>query len=71
MEFKELESLLTSGKYNILNEHLQNFCNRLKQIYEEGINALMDCISDSVLKLMFDPQETNFCVISKTSVLGC
>ncbi|XP_077292217.1 anaphase promoting complex subunit 5 ida [Arctopsyche grandis] len=69
LEFKDLVAIFTSGKFNILDNHFENFCNRLKQIYDEGINALMDCISDAVEKLMID-QETNQCIISKSSVLG-
>ncbi|CAH0404756.1 unnamed protein product [Chilo suppressalis] len=70
MEFKELEALLTDGRYNLLSVHLQNFCVRLQNIYVNGISALMDCVTSTVDKLMIEPNETNPCVITRYSVLG-
>ncbi|CAH0749049.1 unnamed protein product [Diatraea saccharalis] len=70
MEFKELETLLTDGRYNLLSVHLQNFCVRLQNIYVNGISALMDCVTSTVDKLMIEPNETNPCVITRYSVLG-
>ncbi|CAK1549834.1 unnamed protein product [Leptosia nina] len=70
MDFKELEALLTDGRYNLLSVHLQNFCVRLQNIYINGINALMDCVTSSVDKLMIEQSEVNPCVIHRCSVLG-
>ncbi|KOB76178.1 Anaphase-promoting complex subunit 5 [Operophtera brumata] len=70
MEFKELETLLTDGRYNLLSVHLQNFCVRLQNIYVNGISALMDCVTSTVDKLMIEQSETNPCVIARYSVLG-
>ncbi|OWR44924.1 anaphase-promoting complex subunit 5 [Danaus plexippus] len=70
MEFKELEALLTDGRYNLLSVHLQNFCVRLQNIYVNGINALMDCVTSAVDKLMIEQSETNPCIITRCSVLG-
>ncbi|XP_041978762.1 anaphase-promoting complex subunit 5 [Aricia agestis] len=70
MEFKELESLLTDGCYNLLDVHLENFCVRLKNIYFNGINALMDCVTSTIDKLMIQQVETIPCIITKSSVLG-
>lgn len=70
MEFKELESLLTDGRYNLLSVHLQNFCVRLQNIYVNGISALMDCVTSTIDKLMIEQNETNPCVITRYSVLG-
>lgn len=70
MEFKELEALLTDGRYNLLSVHLQNFCVRLQNIYVNGISALMDCVTSTVDKLMIEQSETNPCVIARYSVLG-
>lgn len=70
MEFKELEVLLTDGRYNLLSVHLQNFCVRLQNIYVNGISALMDCVVSTVDKLMIEQTETNTYVIARYSVLG-
>lgn len=70
MEFKELETLLTDGRYNLLSVHLQNFCVRLQNIYVNGISALMDCVTSTIDKLMIEQNETNPCVITRYSVLG-
>lgn len=70
MEFKELESLLTDGRYNLLSVHLQNFCVRLQNIYINGTSALMDCVTSTVEKLMTEQNETNPCVVTRYSVLG-
>ena len=70
MEFKELETFLTDGRYNLLSVHLQNFCVRLQNIYVNGINALVDCVTSTVDKLMVEHSETNPCVITRCSVLG-
>ncbi|XP_004929282.3 anaphase-promoting complex subunit 5 isoform X2 [Bombyx mori] len=70
MEFKELESLLTDGRYNLLSVHLQNFCVRLQNIYVNGISALVDCVTSTVDKLMIEQNETNPCIITRYSVLG-
>ncbi|XP_059048895.1 anaphase-promoting complex subunit 5 [Achroia grisella] len=70
MEFKELEALLTDGRYNLLSVHLQNFCVRLQSIYANGINALMDCVTSTIDKLMIEQSETNLCIITRCSVLG-
>ncbi|CAH0726651.1 unnamed protein product, partial [Brenthis ino] len=70
MEFKELEALLTDGRYNLLSVHLQNFCVRLQNIYVNGINALMDCVTSTIDKLMVEHNETNPCIITRCSVLG-
>ncbi|XP_063376218.1 anaphase-promoting complex subunit 5 isoform X1 [Cydia fagiglandana] len=70
MEFKELEALLTDGRYNLLSVHLQNFCVRLQNIYVNGISALMDCVTSAVDKLMIEQTEINTCVVSRCSVLG-
>ncbi|KAJ2953567.1 hypothetical protein O0L34_g1169 [Tuta absoluta] len=70
MEFKDLEALLTDGRYNLLSVHLQNFCVRLQNIYVNGINALMDCVTSTIDKLMIEPSETNPCVVTRCSVLG-
>ncbi|XP_026487717.2 anaphase-promoting complex subunit 5 [Vanessa tameamea] len=70
MEFKELEALLTDGRYNLLSVHLQNFCVRLQNIYVNGVNALMDCVTSTIDKLMIEQSETVPCVITRCSVLG-
>ncbi|KAL4704067.1 hypothetical protein ACJJTC_001989 [Scirpophaga incertulas] len=70
MEFKELETLLTDGRYNLLSVHLQNFCVRLQNVYVNGISALMDCVTSTVDKLMIEQNETHPCVIARFSVLG-
>ncbi|XP_045511447.1 anaphase-promoting complex subunit 5 [Colias croceus] len=74
MEFKELEALLTNGKYNLLSVHLQNFCVRLQNIYVNGVNALMDCVTSTIDKLMVSPlvdqPELPTCTITRCSVLG-
>ncbi|XP_073941660.1 anaphase promoting complex subunit 5 ida [Choristoneura fumiferana] len=70
MEFKELEALLTNGRYNLLSVHLQNFCVRLQNIYINGISALMDCVTSTIDKLMIEQNEINSCVITRCSVLG-
>ncbi|XP_026757188.1 anaphase-promoting complex subunit 5 isoform X2 [Galleria mellonella] len=70
MEFKELEALLTDGRYNLLSVHLQNFCVRLQNIYANGISALMDCVTSTIDKLMIEQSETNPCIITRYSVLG-
>ncbi|CAG5021635.1 unnamed protein product [Parnassius apollo] len=70
MEFKDLETLLTNGRYNLLSVHLENFCVRLKNIHVNGISALMDCVTSTVDKLMIEQNETNPCVITRCSVLG-
>ncbi|XP_072936844.1 anaphase-promoting complex subunit 5 [Epargyreus clarus] len=70
MEFKDLEALLTDGRYNLLSVHLQNFCVRLQNIYVNGINALMDCVISSVEKLMLEHSETSPSVITRSSILG-
>ncbi|XP_045782080.1 anaphase-promoting complex subunit 5 isoform X2 [Maniola jurtina] len=70
MEFKELEALLTDGRYNLLSVHLQNFCVRLQNIYVNGVNALTDCVNSTIDKLMIEQSETNPCVITRCSVLG-
>ncbi|KAJ0181778.1 hypothetical protein K1T71_002500 [Dendrolimus kikuchii] len=70
MEFKELETLLTDGRYNLLSVHLQNFCVRLQNIYVNGISALIDCVTSTVDKLMFEQSETHPCIITRYSVLG-
>lgn len=54
MEFKELEALLTDGRYNLLSVHLQNFCVRLQNIYVNGVSALMDCVTSTIDKLMIE-----------------
>lgn len=66
MEFKELEGLLTDGRYNLLSVHLQNFCVRLQNIYVNGVSALMDCVSSTIDKLMIE----NPCIMARNSVLG-
>lgn len=70
MEFKELETLLTDGRYNLLSVHLQNFCVRLQNIYVNGISALTDCVTSTVDKLMVEQNEVNPCIITRYSVLG-
>lgn len=70
MEFKELEALLTDGRYNLLSVHLQNFCVRLQNIYINGINALMDCITSTIEKLMVEQSEVNPSVVNRCSVIG-
>ncbi|XP_013181286.1 PREDICTED: anaphase-promoting complex subunit 5 isoform X1 [Papilio xuthus] len=70
MEFKDLETLLTDGRYNLLSVHLENFCVRLKNIHVNGISALMDCVTSTVDKLMIEQSETNPCTITRCSVLG-
>ncbi|XP_060802230.1 anaphase-promoting complex subunit 5 isoform X2 [Amyelois transitella] len=70
MEFKELEALLTDGRYNLLSVHLQNFCVRLQNIYANGISALKDCVTSTIDKLMIEQSETNPCIITRYSVLG-
>ncbi|XP_045535933.1 anaphase-promoting complex subunit 5 [Papilio machaon] len=70
MEFKDLETLLTDGRYNLLSVHLENFCVRLKNIHVNGISALMDCVTSTVDKLMIEQSETNPCTITRSSVLG-
>lgn len=70
MEFKELEVLLTDGRYNLLSVQLQNFCVRLQNIYVNGISALMDSVTSTVDKLMIEQSETNPCVIARYSVIG-
>lgn len=70
MEFKELEALLTNGRYNLLSVHLQNFCVRLQNIYINGISALIDCVTSTIDKLMIEQNEINSCVITRCSVLG-
>ncbi|KAM3959023.1 anaphase promoting complex subunit 5 ida [Aphomia sociella] len=70
MEFKELEALLTDGRYNLLSVHLQNFCVRLQNIYANGISALMDCITSTIEKLMMEQGETIPCIVTRYSVLG-
>ncbi|KAJ8726284.1 hypothetical protein PYW07_000982 [Mythimna separata] len=67
MEFKELEALLTDGRYNLLSVHLQNFCVRLQNIYVNGVSALMDCVTSTIDKLMI---ESNPCIMARYSVLG-
>lgn len=67
MEFKELEALLTDGRYNLLSVHLQNFCVRLQNIYVNGVSALMDCVTSTVDKLMI---ECSPCIMARYSVLG-
>lgn len=69
MEFKDLENLLTNGKYNLLSIHLQKFCMRLQNIYVNGISALTDCVTTTG-KLMIDQNDTKLCVIARSSVLG-
>lgn len=69
MEFKELEALLTDGRYNLLSVHLQNFCVRLQNIYVNGISALMDCVTSTIDKLVHEPNGTYSC-ITRSSVLG-
>lgn len=70
MEFKELEALLTDGRYSLMCVHLQNFCVRLQNIYVNGISAMMDCVTSTIDKLMIEPNETSPCVIARCSVLG-
>ncbi|XP_053600479.1 anaphase-promoting complex subunit 5 isoform X2 [Plodia interpunctella] len=70
MEFKELEALLKDGRYNLLSVHIQNFCVRLQNIYANGINALKDCVTSTIDKLMVEQSETNPCIITRYSVLG-
>ncbi|VVC92953.1 unnamed protein product, partial [Leptidea sinapis] len=70
MEFKELEALLTDGRYNLLSVHLQNFCVRLQNIFINGINALTDCVTSTIDKLMIEQNATNPCIITRCSVLG-
>ncbi|XP_026737731.1 anaphase-promoting complex subunit 5-like [Trichoplusia ni] len=67
MEFKELEALLTDGRYNLLSVHLQNFCVRLQNIYVNGVSALTDCVTSTIDKLMI---ESNPCIMARYSVLG-
>ncbi|XP_047042059.1 anaphase-promoting complex subunit 5 isoform X1 [Helicoverpa zea] len=67
MEFKELEALLTDGRYNLLSVHLQNFCVRLQNIYVNGVSALTDCVTSRIDKLMI---ESNPCIMARYSVLG-
>ncbi|XP_026328137.1 anaphase-promoting complex subunit 5 isoform X2 [Hyposmocoma kahamanoa] len=69
MEFKELEALLTDGRYNLLSVHLQNFCVRLQNIYVNGISALMDCVTSTIDKLVHEPNGSYSC-ITRSSVLG-
>ncbi|XP_068621318.1 anaphase-promoting complex subunit 5 isoform X2 [Battus philenor] len=70
MEFKDLETLLTDGRYNLLSVHLENFCVRLQNIHVNGISALMDCVNSTNDKLMIDQSETNPCAITRCSILG-
>lgn len=70
MDFKDLETLLTDGRYNLLSVHLENFCVRLKNIHVNGISALMDCVTSTIDKLMIEQSETNPCTITRCSVLG-
>lgn len=67
MEFKELEALLTDGRYNLLSVHLQNFCVRLQNIYVNGVSALMDCVTSTIDKLMI---ESHPYMMARYSVLG-
>lgn len=69
MEFKELENLLTNGKYNLLSAHLQHFCDRLQSIYMYGIGALSDCVT-TTKELMMQQNEAHPGVITRNSVLG-
>lgn len=69
MEFKELETLLTDGRYNLLSVHLQNFCVRLQNIYVNGISALMDCVSSTMDKLVHETIGS-YSSITRSSVLG-
>lgn len=70
MEFKELENLLSAGRYKLLGVHLQNFCVCLQNIYVNGISALVDCVTSTVEKLMMEQSETSPCLITRSSVLG-
>ncbi|XP_048484443.1 anaphase-promoting complex subunit 5 isoform X1 [Plutella xylostella] len=70
MEFKELEHLLTHGKYNLMSTHLQNFCSCLQTVYRSGVSALMHCVTSTIEKLMIEQSETCPCMITRSSVLG-
>ncbi|CAH4003314.1 anaphase-promoting complex subunit 5 isoform X1 [Pieris brassicae] len=70
MEFKELEALLTDGRYNLLSVHLQNFCVRLQNIYINGINALMDCVTSTLKMLMIEQSEVKPSIVNRCSVIG-
>lgn len=62
--------MLTTGKYNLLSVHLQNFCICLQNIYVNGVSALTDCVTSTIDKLMIEQVNTTPFMISRSSVLG-
>ncbi|PSN35870.1 Anaphase-promoting complex subunit 5 [Blattella germanica] len=69
LELHELQAILTSGNYNLLPLHLQNFNQQLMEIHQNGVGSILDLIQN-LSRLIVEPTHMVAPVVHKSSIIG-